>query len=135
MQRVYERFPIQKLIRYTPARQVELHRGGPLYCRCYSMTYMPTGVYLIKFLIGNLSYSPCSEPSLHNVRPPPVLIQFTLLATPYNNFSMGERPKRLGRRDHPSPPSHQDHVINLPFIICIYYYYLSGKHIYTVHIV
>ena len=23
---------------------------------------MPTGVYLIKFLIGNLSYSPCSEP-------------------------------------------------------------------------
>ena len=32
---------------------------------------VPTGVYLIKFIIGNLSYSPCSEPS-HTVLFPDV---------------------------------------------------------------
>ena len=31
MQGVYERFPLQKLIRYTPATQAGLYRGGPLY--------------------------------------------------------------------------------------------------------
>ena len=28
---VYERFLLQKLIRYTPATQARLYRGGPLY--------------------------------------------------------------------------------------------------------
>ena len=45
--------------------------------------------YLVKFLIRNFSYSFCSEPSptvllldvcnVHNVRPPPVLAQFSPL--------------------------------------------------------
>ena len=30
-QGVYERFPLQKLFRYTPATQAGLYRGGPLY--------------------------------------------------------------------------------------------------------
>ena len=53
--------------------------------------------YLIKFSIGNLSYSPCSEPS-HTVLLPdvlykmyarhaPVLIQFTPLGASYYYFS------------------------------------------------
>ena len=55
--------------------------------------------YLVKFLIRNLSYSPCSEPSrtvlllnvmyiVHNVRPPPVSTQFTPLGRPIYNSSM-----------------------------------------------
>ena len=42
--------------------------------------------YLVNFPIRNLSYTPCNEPSrtvllldVHNVRPPPVLTQFTPL--------------------------------------------------------
>ena len=59
-------------------------------CTLPPVWLVPTGVYLIKFLIRNLSYSPCSEPSrtvlfpnvtytLHNVRPPPVLTRVTPL--------------------------------------------------------
>ena len=42
-------------------------------CKCTlpPVWLVPTGVYLIKFLIGNLSYSPCSEPS-HTVLFPDV---------------------------------------------------------------
>ena len=32
-------------------------------CTLPPVWLVPPGVYLIKFLIGNLSYSPCSEPS------------------------------------------------------------------------
>ena len=32
-------------------------------CTAPPVWLVPTGVYLITFLIGNLSYSPCSEPS------------------------------------------------------------------------
>ena len=66
------------------------HRKNTLYQKVLASVWLlPTVVYLIKFLIGNLSYSPCSEPSrtvlLLDVmytmyaRPPLVLIQFSPL--------------------------------------------------------
>ena len=58
------------------------------------------GLYLIKFLFGNLSFSPCSEPSrmyspaprcnVHNALPPPVLIQCTPHGPLHYNSSMDE---------------------------------------------
>ena len=42
-------------------RTIEYTRVA-LGCTLPPVWLVPTGVYLIKFLIGNLSYSPCSEP-------------------------------------------------------------------------
>ena len=42
--------------------EVILEGPIPVHCTVYSPACV-SGLYLIKFLIGNLSYSPCSEPS------------------------------------------------------------------------
>ena len=39
------------------------YTGVALGCTLPPVWLVPTGVYLIKFLIGTLSYSPCSKPS------------------------------------------------------------------------
>ena len=45
-----------------------------LACTLPPMWLVPTGVYLIKYLIGNLSYGPCSEPSRTVLFPDVLLI-------------------------------------------------------------
>ena len=50
------------IIFYSSHRESILLRGA-LDCTVSPVWLVPTGVYLITFLIGNLSYSPCNEPS------------------------------------------------------------------------
>ena len=73
----------------TTAASIEYTRVA-LGCTLPPVWLGPTGVYLIKFLIGNLSNSPCNEPSLtvlfldvtytmYTASPPPFLTQVTPL--------------------------------------------------------
>ena len=79
--------------------------SSSLLCSILHLALLPAclcvgGLYLIKFLFGNLSFSPCSEPSrmyspaprcnVHNALPPPVLIQCTPHGPLHYNSSMDE---------------------------------------------
>ena len=76
---------------------------GALPCTLYSPACV-AGVYLIKFLIRNLSYTPCIETShkvlLLNGSPPPALIKFTPLDhSIYLIFLCLQPPHHLPERD------------------------------------